>query len=363
MFPVIHPPADAKTEQPKPGTVNPMKAIFARRGWSKRTAVATILLGAIQCATAQEDLVQFRLPMDGQVVRPGQTLLVAIDVDPSLSAEQVELIGGLGSGIDNRVVTGPPFETTVVVPASLKEPLKLIASASSSTDPSVSDVASVLLSVVPEDPPVTIDVMEAELWFEIPTRPDPKRITAFGTYADGEERAIDYPGMGTTYESSDTSVATVDGEGSVAPVAPGFAYITVRNGAATEWVGVKVAGVTVGDMPIVDQTLNVAIGRSGFRVDPASGLFTQQVTVTNRSPEPLIQPLALVLADLPPEVRVEEADKTLRIAPVGTPWKFFTGDREAVLKPGDSLSAEIKFRNPKGVPITYTPSVYSTELP
>ena len=125
MFPVIHPPADAKTEQPKPGTVNPMKAIFARRGWSKRTAVATILLGAIQCATAQEDLVQFRLPMDGQVVRPGQTLLVAIDVAPSLSAVQVELIGGLGSGIDNRVVTGPPFETTVVVPASLKEPLKV----------------------------------------------------------------------------------------------------------------------------------------------------------------------------------------------------------------------------------------------
>ena len=340
-----------------------MKAIFARRGWSKRTAVATILLGAIQCATAQEDLVQFRLPMDGQVVRPGQTLLVAIDVDPSLSAEQVELIGGLGSGIDNRVITGPPFETTVVVPASLKQPLKLIASASSGTDPSVSDVASVLLSVVPEDPPVTIDVMADELWFEVPTRPEPKRIRAFGTYADGEERPIGYPGMGTTYESSDTSVATVDGEGNVTPIAPGFAYITVRNGGATEWVGVKVAGVTVEGMPIVNQTLNVAIGRSGFRVDPVSGLFTQQVTVTNRSPEPLVQPLALLLADLPPEVRVEEADKTLRIAPVGTPWKFVTGDSEAVLKPGESLSAEIKFRNPKGVPITYTPSVYSTELP
>lgn len=51
-----------------------------------------------------------------------------------------------------------------------------------------------------------------------------------GLYSDGIERSLEGAGSGTTYETSDPEIVTVDAEGLITSVAPGEAVITVKNG-------------------------------------------------------------------------------------------------------------------------------------
>lgn len=57
-----------------------------------------------------------------------------------------------------------------------------------------------------------------------------KRLSIFGEYSDGIDRELDGQAAGTTYESSDPEIATVDAGGLVTGVSPGQAVITAKNG-------------------------------------------------------------------------------------------------------------------------------------
>lgn len=57
-----------------------------------------------------------------------------------------------------------------------------------------------------------------------------KKLYIYGKYSDGFDRRLDDPATGTTYETSDPKIATVDIKGLVTAVAPGKAVITVKNG-------------------------------------------------------------------------------------------------------------------------------------
>ena len=64
-------------------------------------------------------------PVDGTVVRPGETVTVRVDVDPSLSPSSV-LIGDFsGAGMDLVEDTTPPYETTLTVPRDWAGPIEL----------------------------------------------------------------------------------------------------------------------------------------------------------------------------------------------------------------------------------------------
>ena len=67
------------------------------------------------------------------------------------------------------------------------------------------------------------------------------RLKVFGVYDDcPEPRTITSSTNGTTYESSNASIASVDEEGWVTPHADGEASVLIRNGDVTAKAGVKV---------------------------------------------------------------------------------------------------------------------------
>jgi hypothetical protein len=330
--------------------------------------VVALIAGLVVTASAEETPARFVSPVDGQVVRPGETIPVVLEIDPQLQATwatvmgRMDVSGLLESPEGFKAVTGPPFETTFVIDRNVSGPTILTAGFFLAEDSDFIGSVRISLNVVPADPPNSIVTMQDALHFRLSSSPsDPKRIAVVGKYIDDVSLGLNDPVLGTTFESSDTAVAIVDERGNVRGVAPGMAVITVQNGGATAWVAVSVDTHTDHRVPPVEQTAKVAVSGSGFRFDPVSRLFTQQVTVVNRSQEPLVRPLVLVLDNLTAGVTVR-SQVTRELHPVGAPWVWLT-DGLGVLAPGASVTIDVQFRNPQELPITYTPIVYSAGHP
>jgi hypothetical protein len=330
--------------------------------------VVALIAGMATTASAEVAPVRFVSPVDGQVVRPGETIAVVLEVDPALEATWAFVTGPID--VTELVVspdwvvemTGPPFETTVTIAKDFAGATVL------STDVFLHERSGyiggteVALMVIPAGPPHRIVTMQEKMHFRLSSSPsDPDRIAVVGKYIDDVSLSLNDPVLGTTFDSSDTAVAIVDERGNVRGVAPGMAVITVRNGAASAWVAVTVDDDTDRRVPPVDQTAKVAVSGSGFRFDPESQSFVQQVTVVNRSQEPLVRPLVLVLDNLTPGVTVR-SQVTRELPPIGAPWVQLTEGR-GVLAPGASVTIDVQFRNPQGVPITYKPIIYSARHP
>jgi hypothetical protein len=329
--------------------------------------VVALIAGLVVTASAEEAPARFVSPVDGQVVRPGETIPVVLEIDPQLQATwatvmgRMDVSGLLESPEGFKAVTGPPFETTFVIDRNVSGPTLLTAGFFAESSGFIGSV-SISLNVVPANLPISIVTMQDALHFRLSSSPsDPKRIAVVGKYIDDVSLSLNDPVLGTTFESSDTAVAIVDERGNVRGVAPGIAVITVRNGAASAWVAVAVDDDANRGVPPIDQTAKVAVSGSGFRFDPVSRRFTQQVTVVNRSQEPLVHPLVLVLDDLTPGVGVR-SQLTKTLPPVGAPWVWL-GDERGVFAPGASVTIEVEFTNPQGLLIEYTPIVYSARHP
>src|SRR5690606_10863150 len=132
---------------------------------------------------------------------------------------------------------------------------------------------------------------------------------------------------------------------------------------AVAWVGVV---VTDGDglvFPPEDQTANVVIQRSALRTTPDGSLSVQKVTVTNNVTHPIVAPLILVVEERPQGGFVPDAGVTRRIKPSGVPWVSSDVTRSGLLRPGESVTAEMACANPDGVPISYVPRVLSASRP
>jgi hypothetical protein len=327
--------------------------------WRRNTSqVAVLIASMVATAGAEDDVVRFAAPIDGQVVRPGEPIAVVLEVDYPGQDITAYITGPFHA----EMMVGPPFETTFTIATDFSGSTFLGAVVLLDEQLDHVGVAEVALMVVPADPPISIVTMQEKMHFRLSSSPsDPERIAVVGKYIDDVSRDLNDPALGTTFESSDTAVAIVDERGNVRGVAPGMAVITVQNGAASAWVAVTVDDDTDRRVPPVDQTAKVAVSGSGFRFDPVSELFTQQVTVVNRSQEPLVRPLVLVLDKLTPGVTVR-SQVTRELHPVGEPWVWLT-DGMGVLAPGASVTIEVQFRNPKELPITYTPIVYSARHP
>jgi hypothetical protein len=112
-----------------------------------------------------------------------------------------------------------------------------------------------------------------------------------------------------------------------------------------------------GRSTVTDVTSAVAVTRSGFRKDPATGEYTQQITLTNTSPQPIASPLNLVLSNLDPAIDLRNSELSVRytrnIAPVDSPYYSVELGAHNVLLPGEQIYFTARFRNPQNIPITY----------
>ncbi|MGH9896409.1 MAG: hypothetical protein ACREA0_31320, partial [bacterium] len=183
-----------------------------------------------------------------------------------------------------------------------------------------------------------------------------------GHYADGVRRDLTSGALGTMYASSDPATVTVGSNGAVQAVDVGYAYITVANGDAREYVQVTVNGTDAPPQP-VDVTARFAISKTGLRRDPASGRYMQSVTFRNTTSEPQFHPLLVIVSGLPEGVALENGrGKTRQVAPVGSRTISMkvpdASGRRPYIKPGESGTVVLEFSNRDGRPINYEIKVF-----
>jgi Bacterial Ig domain len=300
-------------------------------------------------------------PVDGTVVRPGDTITVRVDVDTSLNPSSV-LIGDFsGAGMALVEDTTPPYETTLTVPMDWAGPIELGIDVKTTNDDIVGP-SSVFINVVPQEAPARIAFLNDHKGIdtEPAVPPQMRSLTLNAYYAGGIRRDVSHPSLGTTYISSNPAVAAISPEGVLTPVAQGMTFITATFRGLKAYARIIVGDqIAVAAIPI-DHTSVVSIVGGGFLFDRASGQYVQQVKITNQSALPLPKPLDLILTGLPSGVKLAEAKGvTKNVAPLGSPRVYVSGFDGPFLPPGQSVTLTLRFFNYNNQSITYTPKLYT----
>ena len=305
-------------------------------------------------------------PADNGIFLPGDTLPVDVDVDPALQATRMLVYLGEGSerSVEPVEIQGPPFTGNVLLPSDYAGAFSFDLILFNATGEAVG-IAGLTINIVPSEVPSQIEASKRTLYLHFPEVDSEleRHISVFGKYLDGTQRNLTDPMLGTTYSSNNTSVATVDANGLVTPVAEGTAYITIEHKGVKTFAEVIVGDISSTSAPI-DHTGSVTINTGAFRRSTKNGRFVQQVKITNSAQVPLSLPLRLVLEDLPPGVVVSSRDgETKVITPVGSPYLTLETDERGFISPGNTITVILEFLNFQGVPITYTPKVFTAINP
>jgi hypothetical protein len=302
-------------------------------------------------------------PENGAVLRPGETVSVVISVDPSLSPSSVHFWPNMRSDLDNINFEQAPYEGQLQIPDSMTGYAEIQTFMRTTSDQIIRG-PTITIRVIPSESPVSIDVPKnINLRYPEQSPIGGRGITVFGVYADGVRRAIGGAEYGTSYQSSNLSVVTVNEEGGLTATGLGVAYITTENAGHKAITQVQVYGSGLSGpsrWPTTEQTSNVQITKSGFKRDQTTGLFVQMITVKNTSSFPISKPLLLVVSGIPEGVELaNSAGDTKVVEPLFSQFVPIKIEEEDFLSPGASGTAILKFRNRDGVPITHSLRVFS----
>lgn len=282
----------------------------------------SIAAKAITNAASVVPGVTITTPVDGAVVRPGESVTLRVNVDSSLSPSSLLVSNRSGARIGIAELTTPPYKTTLTVPMNWAGPIEITVNVKTTNDDIVGP-SSVFINVVPQETPTRIRLSSTSKTLRADASDfiGERTLRLRGDYANNIERDISHPSLGTTYTSSNPAVVTVSPEGILTPVAQGRAFITAS------FKGLKAyTRVTVGDQMAVaaipvDHTSEVTITGGGFLLDRATGQFVQQVNLKNNSALPFSRPLSFVLAGLPSGVwLVDKSDVTKKLTPLDSPY-------------------------------------------
>ena len=177
-------------------------------------------------AGAQQASVHFVSPAGGTVVRPGQTVTIAVAAD--LSVERLALLGQHPLPVSQVVAPGlgvaRPFEFQVRIPTDIRPgPYRVTAVGRLAGGETVSE--SLTLDVEKAEEPTRIWAKPSPILFSRAGERIPLRV--LGAFGDGSQETLTKSSR-TTYRSEDLSVATVSADGLVTAVGPGRTQIQVR---------------------------------------------------------------------------------------------------------------------------------------
>lgn len=304
-------------------------------------------------------------PANGAVVAPGSAVRVEVQVDPALNPTEVHVWPSGRSRVRNLNITAPPYEGYLQIPADSAGSIEVDVWVESSNPANdhVAGEAEFTLNVVLGGGPLQL-AAPANVSLEYQSSiegEDTEQLFVDGIYADGIKRNLSSAALGTTYVSTNPSVATVDANGKVQAQGAGFAFITIENAGIRTYTGVKVQSPGRVEPAVMDVTSQVQIGKSGFRHDPGTDEYVQEVTFRNVAQLPLQIPLEAVLSGLPTDVVLKEAEGVTRtVVPLGSPYvRVDPPSSGAYLAPGQLARAILRFSNPNAAAITYTLKLYT----
>jgi hypothetical protein len=183
-------------------------------------------------------------PPPGEVVVAGQVLDVTVEPRNGFLPERILIIAAPDIG-DLASLRDGPYSGPVTVSFDIEcnagpGPITISASGFDASETYTTAMEVVVETVVVGN--LTRLYAERDLVFYDTT--PPTELTVFGEYDDcPDPRDITSPVSGTTYESSDPSIASVDEEGWVTPHGVGSSFIRIRNGELAAKAGIKVRGL------------------------------------------------------------------------------------------------------------------------
>lgn len=222
--------------------MRPMAVSSARR---VRLAIAVCAgcLGAVLPAQAKDMTtpgVTIESSAQESIARPGSSVTVRVDLDPTLNASRVSLLVGSWDQLVSIVDDAPPFVFVVPIDRRWSGPIRVMCSVFSEREKLVGS-GQLVINVVPSDLPVSIAVTDpVQMIASSATDAPREHINVRGTYSDGTVRDVARQDLGTSFYSSDPRVVAVDGEGFLTAGIPGRAVVTVKNGVLSKVVPVNV---------------------------------------------------------------------------------------------------------------------------
>ncbi len=178
-------------------------------------------------------------PADGIAVRPGETLIVTVEVSPPEAFGLVFVAGFDPIGFSEEELNKPPYRFTLQIPRGIR-PDRYSITAAGFTSPNRELLSSHPITILVErvDSPVSLTVYPVIADFTM----DQKRyFSVTGHYADKTEVDLSQSSR-IKYVSSNPQIATVQEQGIVSPVQPGRATISITYDGLTVVVPVRVRG-------------------------------------------------------------------------------------------------------------------------
>ncbi len=160
-------------------------------------------------------------PVTGDTVIPGESVTINVEVLEKTDVKSVIITSSLG--IKN--FSSSPFRWNVIIPLDKIGLLSIGAVGEGPNGEFFYD--EITLIVIPNASLEAIIVSPKEIYFESPE--EKIQIAVLGTYSGGTTAYVSPSGMGTTFVSSDTSIAVVDENGLVVSKGNGKCKITISN--------------------------------------------------------------------------------------------------------------------------------------
>ena len=195
---------------------------------------------------AQESAVRITSPAVGTLVRPGETIRVAVTADTSI--EKMALIGEHPLGV-GQILSGAapgiigrgqgesrPIEFLVRVPSEIQPGSYRLTAIGRSSGGEV-ESAAVTVDIEKSDDPVKIWAEPTRIQFTRVGERIPVRV--LGEFADRSSEELTRSSK-TTYVSSDPLVARVDEQGMVTAIGVGKTTIQVRTATSDYFIPIRV---------------------------------------------------------------------------------------------------------------------------
>jgi hypothetical protein len=180
--------------------------------------------------------IQITSPADGSTAAPGQTVTVTVQPDADLTLDAMMLT----SPSDVQELTAAPWQFSVTIPQQAVGPFQVAVVGKDNGGNFYT--AEMTLNIAPAVELRLLDVSPADV--ALTEAGLQQSLVVQGIYQDDSTRDLTAATTGTTYQSSNPGVVTVDANGQLTTQGNGTATITATHGGVSAYVTVRVeAGV------------------------------------------------------------------------------------------------------------------------
>jgi len=161
-------------------------------------------------------------PLNGSVVTAGTTVEITVAPYGGFAPTQVLIT----TPYDAAEIDTAPFMATFEVPEDATGDFTVRAAASDGTGYAMSTEIHLEITV----PATLVSISTNPSMIYLFSPPDRRPLNVVGHYSDGIDRDLTPSMVGTTYDTTDPSVVTIDEDGMMTSIKEGIAVVTVSNG-------------------------------------------------------------------------------------------------------------------------------------